>query len=107
MTTLAEDNLPPLPEWIRFGVPSDAHPAAFEAWLHADSRCVLLKLWDGDTYLAGAGAWDFEVRHPDGRRRLAWVAWLQPPTDEASILQSAAAAVTDLTRRVVQAKQER
>ena len=70
MTTLAEHNLlTQVPEWIRFTDPSDAHPAAFAAWLHAASRCVLVKLWYADPYVAVCGAWVFKVEHPHRRRR--------------------------------------
>jgi hypothetical protein len=105
VTTLADHNLlPHLPEWIRFGDPADAHPAAFAAWIHDPSRCVLLKLWLGDYTLAGAGTWLFDVRHPDGRRRPAWWAAIASPASEEPVLQSAGVVVKQLTQSIDQAR---
>jgi hypothetical protein len=104
VTTLAEHNLPGVPEWVRFGDPADADPAAFAAWLHASSRCVLLMRWYPDEHVAAGGTWVFDVEHPDGRRRTAWVAGVVPPSSEGAVLESAAAVVGELVRTVQQAR---
>ena len=106
MTTLAEHNLAELPEWIRFTEPAEAHHAAFAAWLHVRTRCVLVKFWIADPYLCIAGAWVFEVRHPDGRRRDAWVAAVREPTCEEAVLQSADLVVKQLVVESVQQARE-
>ena len=105
MTTLAEHNLPDVPEWIRFGDPRDAHPAAFAGWLHGPTLCVLAKFWvpDGDE-LAGVGHWRFDVSHPDGRRRTAWFSGPETVSDESLVLQSAGVAVGELTKSIDQAR---
>ena len=105
MTDLAEHDVTHLPDWIRFREPRDAHHAAFEAWLHAPSRCVLLKLWmPADADWLSTGHWQFAVRHPDGRWRTAWYAGGATVTDEALVLQSASSVVRDLVKVTDQAR---
>jgi len=106
VTTLAEHNRE-RPEWIRFPDEELRHSArmAFAAWLHATSGCVLLKLWYADPYLCVAGEWVYEVRHPDGRRRDAWVASVREATDETRVLDSAARVAERLVDSVQQAKE--
>ena len=105
MTDLAEHNLPGVPEWIRFPDPREAHRAAFEAWGHGPSRCVLVKFWlPDDPRTAGCGHWRFDVVHPDGRRRTAWVCGAETVSDESLVLQSAGVAVAELVKVTNQAR---
>jgi hypothetical protein len=56
---------PVLPEWITFRDPADAHPAAFEAYVHREGCAVLYRIWHATTASghAGSGSWRWRLTY--------------------------------------------
>ena len=93
-------HLPPdLPTWIPFQEPADAHPAAFEAFVHKSERCFLMRFWAAMwNESAGAGVWEWHVvgRDRSGKRRSVCVglgAAAETDFDVVRLIQSAGEAV--------------